>query len=300
MTTTRNPVLNTRMSRVIAEGIWGKGSTRREKTNSDNAWYFTTIRHGGLILDAAALTQGQREIMSEFFTPEKGKVAIETDGTIAGIVTPYGPKSMRVAADASILEFEFFALEDHQDYPLTAGILGIGATKHLADPAFQEDCARALETRRLHIRIQEEQFEKAVLLVASEPDLIPSGEMAYGDWLDKTGRTHWAATSEGQEADSISIYNVVSAVNGSTDEDAAKRDRILGIVARSEVRAQPGLQMDHEMDFDDWIEETGLDVSAWGVAPFHPGTADLYDAALSLFERSRLELKEDEFPAPGM
>ena len=63
----------------------------------------------------------------------------------------------------------------------------------------------------------------------------------------------------------------------------------LSISALSEtaVLQQPGLRMDYNMEYDEWRHETGLDDSAVGCVG-NPGTADIYDAALRIYDRDKI------------
>ena len=56
-------------------------------------------------------------------------------------------------------------------------------------------------------------------------------------------------------------------------------------IADREVAAgRHGPVPDHEIGYDDWLEETGYDDSFVGDGVSVPGTADLYDAMIRAFE----------------
>jgi len=54
-------------------------------------------------------------------------------------------------------------------------------------------------------------------------------------------------------------------------------------IADEAIVAQPGLHFNGDMDYEEWLEETGLDDSFVGDGLKNPGTEDLYDAARRLY-----------------
>lgn len=67
------------------------------------------------------------------------------------------------------------------------------------------------------------------------------------------------------------------------------------------VAQDPSLVPDDEMDYEDWLEWTGLDDSFVGNGETIPGTGDLYEAVLRAIEaRDRAATEEPAPPAPGL
>jgi len=51
-----------------------------------------------------------------------------------------------------------------------------------------------------------------------------------------------------------------------------------------------GYTVDADLEYDEFLEETGLDDSFWGSRELHvPGTADLHDAAIRIFRRQEAQ-----------
>jgi len=60
-----------------------------------------------------------------------------------------------------------------------------------------------------------------------------------------------------------------------------------------------GLVPDHRMEYGEWLEWTGKDDSFVGNGLDIPGTADLYDAAISAFEETETVKPRLSFPFPS-
>ncbi len=77
--------------------------------------------------------------------------------------------------------------------------------------------------------------------------------------------------------------------NAAEMEDDERRRSL----ADAAILEQPGLIPDDDMEYDDWLELTGLDDSFVGDGLTVPGTADLYDAAIRAYN-----LRSESSPTP--
>jgi len=65
-----NSPLDRAKARKIAETTWGSPVATEYPCNRSGAFWFVTPQHGGLILDAAALSQDERDRIAHLAQPE--------------------------------------------------------------------------------------------------------------------------------------------------------------------------------------------------------------------------------------
>lgn len=62
--------LDATAARKIAEATWGSPAATEYPCNREGAFWFVTPQHGGLILDAASLSQAERDRIADLAQPE--------------------------------------------------------------------------------------------------------------------------------------------------------------------------------------------------------------------------------------
>lgn len=65
-----NTPLDHAKARKIAEATWGSPVATEYPCNRDGAFWLVTPQHGGLILDAAALSQDERDRIADLAQPD--------------------------------------------------------------------------------------------------------------------------------------------------------------------------------------------------------------------------------------
>jgi hypothetical protein len=75
------------------------------------------------------------------------------------------------------------------------------------------------------------------------------------------------------------------------------REERMREIADAAVAAEPGLVPEAWEDYDTWLESTGRDDSFVGDGTSIPGTADLYDAAIRVFD-ARVLAEDQSAPEP--
>ena len=136
--------LTASLARQTAEAQWGRGGTTSYKTNRKGAYYFSCSGHGGFVISGSALSEDERNKISEFVSPEIMTVYIDNEtNKVLLAFHPFRRNSGKLrgygSAGYRIVEEEIFLLEEDCNWALAvkfAGIMVKDMTVEAADKTF--------------------------------------------------------------------------------------------------------------------------------------------------------------------
>lgn len=121
-------------ARNIAENEWGRGGTHSYRTNRAGAFYFSCSGHGGFVIDAAALTPHERQLMDTQLTMVKGTAFADRTGRIRKVAHDMMRRTVRYQAHWDHLPIGFYLAEEDCDWSIPAIHAGILAHHHKMTP----------------------------------------------------------------------------------------------------------------------------------------------------------------------
>lgn len=110
-------------ARSIAESMWGTGGTHCYKTNRRGAFYFACSGHGGFVIDAAAMTDAERNALRPYISSEA--YTRYMFGSKTRIMHRHRSRGFKIPFDYTIESGEFYLFEEDCDWCLAYLLAGI-------------------------------------------------------------------------------------------------------------------------------------------------------------------------------
>lgn len=111
-------LLTSAEARQIAESVWGRGGTSTKRTNTRGAFYFSCSGHGGFVIDARVLSDGQKAALEPFVTFDPVTRYHNGNGKTYGIISKYRRNSFKAPFDCLKEEFQILLLEEDCEWAL--------------------------------------------------------------------------------------------------------------------------------------------------------------------------------------
>jgi hypothetical protein len=149
----RVPLLKRGQAKGMAESMWGSGGTTARQTNRAGAFYFSCSGHGGFVIDDLALSERERELLTEAgFSADQCWGVRAASGQIKTIRHPHSqvPRSRPVTYVPGLGEYPDHAIpvwtfEEDCDWAAVYGLTGI-RTPGAFSATEEEMVAYALES----------------------------------------------------------------------------------------------------------------------------------------------------------
>lgn len=199
-------MFNTKSARLMAETLWGRGDTDAQRCNSLHAHWFECSEHGGMILDAASLSDEQRDELDAISKPVEAYTLMAGSQVMrAGFGEPTA-----VHKSWSEQRHEVYVFEKDRDWCIPVITLGLGRLSDMRDPLAINEASRLF--KRFFDVHSPEARARAALEGAENggnPDMIVAGVRTAND-IDRV----W--TSDGQ------AWDVTGYENAQNEEDGLR------------------------------------------------------------------------------